>query len=72
MSIEIVEVLRRSNQGLTRLFICRGDDGNTYFVKGRDAGRRNQVCEWITGRLAVLLRLPVAPFEIVVVPEELL
>ncbi len=45
MSIEIVEVLRRSNQGLTRLFICRGDDGNTYFVKGRDAGRRNQVCE---------------------------
>jgi hypothetical protein len=72
MAIEIVEVLRRSDQGMTRPFICRGDDGNTYFVKGQDAGRRSQVCEWIAGRLAVLLGLPIAPFEIVDVPEELL
>jgi len=72
MAIEIVEVLRRSDQGMTRPFICRGDDGETYFVKGLDAGRRSQICEWVAGRLAVLLELPIAPFEIVEVPEELL
>ncbi|MBI5461701.1 MAG: hypothetical protein HY941_05895 [Gammaproteobacteria bacterium] len=72
MTIEIVEVLRRSQQGLTRPYICRGDDGETYFVKGTGAGRRSQICEWIAGRLALELGLPIAPFEIVHVPEELL
>lgn len=72
MTVEIIEVLRRSDQGITRPFICRGDDGETYFVKGVDAGRRSQICEWVAGRLAVLLGLPLAPFEIVDVPEELL
>ncbi|MEE9425323.1 MAG: HipA family kinase [Methylococcales bacterium] len=72
MTIEIIEVLRRSDQGITRPFICRGDDGETYFVKGLDAGRPSLICEWIVGRLAVLLDLPIAPFEIVEVPEELL
>ena len=69
--IGIVEILGRSEQGVTRPFICRGEDGNTYFVKGIGAGRRSQVCEWIAGNLASELNLPVAPFEIVQVPEEL-
>jgi hypothetical protein len=72
MTIEIVEVMRRSDQGMTRPFICRADNGKTYFVKGRDAGRRSQICEWIAGCLARQLKLPIAPFEIVNVPEELL
>ncbi|RLJ21980.1 hypothetical protein DJ031_01755 [bacterium endosymbiont of Escarpia laminata] len=72
MTVEIVEVLRRSEQGATRPFICRGDDGEIYFVKGLDAGRRSQICEWIAGRLAVLMGLPVAPFAFVEVPGELL
>jgi len=29
--VEIVEVIRRSAQGVTRPFICRGDDGKIYF-----------------------------------------
>jgi hypothetical protein len=72
MPVEIVEVLRRSDQGITKPFICRGDDGDIYFVKGLDAGRRSQICEWIAGRLAVLVGLPIAPFEIVQVPDELM
>lgn len=72
MTVQIIEILRRSDQGITRPFICRGDDGETYFVKGVDAGRRSQICEWVAGRLAVLLGLPLAPFEIVDVPAELL
>lgn len=71
MAVEIVEILRRSEQGVTRPFICRGDDGEIYFVKGQDAGRRSQISEWIAGRLAVLMCLPVAPFTQVQVSEEL-
>ena len=71
MTIEIIEVLRRSKQGVTRPFICRGDDDKIYFVKGFDTGRRSQICEWVAGRLAVLMGLHLAHFEMVDVPEEL-
>lgn len=30
-----------ANMGVTRPFVCRGDDGALYDVKGRGAGRRN-------------------------------
>ncbi len=69
--VQIVEIVGRSEQGVTRPFICRGDDDNTYFVKGIGAGRRSQVCEWVAGRLAQELGMPVAPFAIVEVPVEL-
>jgi len=72
MTIQIVEIIDRSVQGITQPFICRGDDGHVYFVKGRDAGRRSQICEWIAGKLALQLGLPIAPFEIVDVPAALI
>lgn len=72
MNVEIVEIMGRSTQGITLPFKCRGDDGHVYFVKGRSAGRRSQICEWIAGQLAHRLGLPVAPFEIVDVPEQLI
>jgi hypothetical protein len=49
--VEIVEILGRSEQGRTRPFICRGDDGQIYYVKGRGALRRSQLCEWTVGHL---------------------
>ncbi|NAW11565.1 hypothetical protein GRB80_01755 [Halomonas sp. D1-1] len=64
--------MRRSTQGMTRPYLCRGEDGHVYFVKGLGAGRRSQLCEWIAGSLALETGLPVAPFEIVHVPEELM
>ncbi|MEW5824691.1 MAG: HipA family kinase [Pseudomonadota bacterium] len=36
-----VEIIDRSEQGMTRPFICRGEDGFVYFVKGRGAARRS-------------------------------
>ncbi|MFD2111304.1 HipA family kinase [Thiorhodococcus fuscus] len=72
MRLQIVEVLRRSAQGVTRPFICRCEDGEVYFVKGVGAGRRSQICEWIAGKLGVALGLPVAPFRILDVPAELI
>ena len=72
MTVQIVEIIGRSKQGITLPFICRGDDDNTYFVKGVGAGRRSQVCEWIAGNMGLELGLPIAPFKIVDVPEELI
>lgn len=72
MTVQVIEIMGRSEQGMTRPFICRGDDGEVYFVKGRGAGMRSLVCEWIAGQLGQRLGLPIAPFEIVEVPEELL
>ena len=72
MTVQIVEVLRRSDQGVTKPYICRGDNDEVYFVKGVGAGRRSQISEWVAGKLGLAFGLPIAPFEIVDVPEELL
>jgi hypothetical protein len=72
VTVQIIEIMGRSEQGITKPFICRGDDKQVYFVKGRGAGRRSQICEWVGGVLGQKLGLPIAKFEIVDVPEELL
>lgn len=71
MTLEVVEIVRRSQQGMTRPFLCRCDDDALYFVKGRDAGRKSLVSEWIAGQLALALDLPIAPFAIAQVPPAL-
>ncbi|MFT3789833.1 MAG: DEAD/DEAH box helicase family protein [Rudaea sp.] len=57
--------------GAGKTFICRADDGQVYFVKGRFAGVRSLVCEWLAGSLAKTFGLPIAPFAILDVPEAL-
>lgn len=71
MPVDIDEVLRRSEQGMTNPYICVGSDGKLYFVKGKGAGYASLVREWIAGQLAQRLQLPIAPFCIVQVPREL-
>lgn len=71
-TVEIVEVIRRSEHGMTKPFLCRGDDDKFYFVKGIGAGRESQIKEWVAGNLAKSFGIPVAPFAIVTVPVELL
>ena len=71
MPIEIDEVLRRSEQGVTEPYICRGSDGKLYFVKGKGAGYDSLVKEWVAGQLALRLGLPVPRFCVVAVPLEL-
>jgi hypothetical protein len=72
VTVQIVEIIGRADQGVTKPFICRGDDGELYFVKGRGAGKRSLVCEWIAGSLALRFGLPVAPFTVVEVPASLI
>lgn len=72
MAIQIVEILGRSIQGITKPFYCRCEDGQAYFVKGNGAGKQSLIAEYVGSRLARAFSLPVADFEIVEVPQELI
>lgn len=71
-TITIEEVLGRAQQGITRPFICRGDDNQLYFVKGIGASRRGQILEWVSAQLATAFGLPVADYVLADVPIELI
>lgn len=72
MILSIVEILDRSEQGRTRPFLCRCENGRLYYVKGRDAGPRSLWCEWLAGHLGRALGLPIPEFCLVVAPEALI
>lgn len=70
--LTIVEVLQRSEQGRTRPFLCRCEDDRLYYVKGRDAGARSLLCEWLAGHLGRALGLPLPEFNIVQATQSLI
>lgn len=74
--VTITEIIGRAHQGITRPFICRGDDSFTYYVKGAYAGQRSLCCEWMANRLVSLVlpsgALAVPPFTMAEVPVSLI
>ena len=70
MTCEVVEVLRRSQQGITQPYICRASSGDLYFVKGRGAGYSSLVKEWISAHLARRFGLALPDFAILHVSQE--
>lgn len=72
MPLTVIEILGRSQQGRTEPYICRCDDGEIYFVKGKAATRRGLIAEWLCAELASELKLPIAPYAIATVPDELI
>lgn len=69
--LQIQTIMDRAEQGVTSPFICMAENGLEYFVKGLHATRASQINEWIGGNMAQALGLPVAPFELLEVGEEL-
>jgi hypothetical protein len=69
---QIINVFSRSEQGMTRPYLCGADDGQVYFVKGNYAGRRSLICEWLAGNLAMEFGLPIAPFNLLTASDDLL
>lgn len=72
--IQIIEILNRSTQGVTRPFLCKAEDDLQYYVKGMGshAGHHSLLAEWIGGNLAQAFGLPIAPFQIVEVSPALM
>lgn len=57
--IRIIEIGDIAWQGVTEPIFCRGDDGFEYVVKGRHAGYRSLIAEWVANRLGRELGLPI-------------
>lgn len=70
--VEIVEILRPAEQGRSEPYLCRGEDDNHYFVKGRQTDRRSLWCEWMCSHLGQAFGLPIPPFRVVNVSPALL
>jgi hypothetical protein len=70
--VNIVEILDRSSQGMTRPFLCKDEQGRLFYVKGGNADRRSLIAEWLCARLATAFGLPIAPYAIVHIPEALI
>jgi len=73
--IPVVEILGRTDasDGVSRPFKCLDASDNLYYVKSlRQCGSEVLIREWICGRLAQALGLPVADFFLLRVPAELI
>lgn len=72
VALQIIEILGPSEQGNARPYKCRGEDGQIYFVKGRQTTRACLWHEWICANLAQRFELRIPPFQIVEICQELL
>jgi hypothetical protein len=70
--IRIVKIEGESKQGCTQPLFCVGEDALRYVVKGKRAGCVAVTREWIAGRLAQLMGLPVPPFTLMELDPKLL
>lgn len=67
----ITEISDRSTDGRTLPFMCRCEDGNLYYVKGRSAHHRSLVCEWVAGVLAAEVGLNIPQRAIAWAPQSI-
>ena len=70
-TLQVTEIMRRLDQGMTRPFLVRADDGDLYVAKGRETTERGLIAEWICAHLAQQLGLPIPAFRLLQVPREL-
>ena len=57
--MKVARILRVSEQGVSRPYVCEDEAGRLRWCKGNHTGIRAVICEWICARLAVRLELPV-------------
>lgn len=69
---EVIEIQGRSAHGMQEPFQCLADDGHLYYVKGCQTDRASLHHEWICAHLATQLGLPLPPFKLLNVSEEIL
>lgn len=70
--VSIIEILGPAEQGLSRPYKCRSEDGRLYYVKGHQTDRYSLWSEWLCGHLALAFGLNLPPFRLVEIPAELL
>ncbi|MFK9094775.1 HipA family kinase [Bacillus salipaludis] len=70
-NIEPVLLIQKMKKGHSKPHLIRFTDGNDYVVKFKNnpTGTRTLVNEYVAGKLAVLVNLPVTPFRIVYISQ---
>ncbi len=69
MSTSIVSINGRAQTGISRPYLCEDGGGHIYYVKSRNVDWDQLVLEWILAKLARECGLPVAPFELLEIPD---
>lgn len=69
--LQVIEIVRRLDQGMTRPFLVRAEDEALYVAKGRETTQRGLITEWICAHLAQKLGLTIPTFSLLSVPQEL-
>lgn len=69
--LDIIEIIKPAEQGKNMPYLCRGEDDQLYYVKGVKTTRKGQICEWICANLAKEFGLPMAPFLLVNIPNNI-
>lgn len=70
-ALTVVEIIRRLEQGVTRPFLVRAEDGTLYVAKGLETTRRGLMAEWLCAHLARELDVNIPDFTLLDVPPEL-
>lgn len=67
--INIIEIQQRMTQGVTKPWLCRGDDGKLYVVKRLNAAYLGCIYEWIAAQLGTRFGLPVPDSQLVYIDD---
>lgn len=70
-TLQVTEIMRRLEQGMTRPFLVRAEDDALYVAKGRETTQRGLIAEWICAHLAQQLGLPIPAYSLLLVSPEL-
>lgn len=70
-ALQVTEIVRRLDQGMTRPFLVRAEDDALYVAKGHETTQRGLMAEWICGHLANALGLSIPEFTLLDVPPDL-
>jgi hypothetical protein len=62
--LEIVEIIKPAQQGMTTPFLCNASDGAAYYVKGKTATIAGLIKEWLGCHLANAFGLPLPVFDV--------
>ena len=68
----VTAIIHRTEQGITRPFLRRAENGELYFSKGRSIGRRDFIGDWLSSCLAHAFDFPAPEFSLLGMPEILI
>jgi hypothetical protein len=69
--LEITEIIKCADQGMTKPFLCGASDEKRYYVKGKAATVSGLIKEWLGYQFAQKFGLPVPKSQILYVEESL-